>query len=289
MLSTSSALKNRGVVLGGGGVAGLAWHIGLLMGLLQGGVDLGEADEVIGTSAGAFAGTALLDDRGLKWAYDRQFQPARGEISAALAPDAVETFAAVLTSGMDDAAAGRRLGAYASGASAITPEDRASVVRSRLERTDWPSEKLLFTAIDADSGELHLLGASSGVDLVDAANASGAAPGVWPVVRAAGRRWIDGGSVSVTNAHLAARFRRCVVISPMTTNFSGVTVHQQVDSLPDTTSALLIHPDENSLAAIGRNPFDADRRSDTALAGRNQGAALAARTSAFWLSSVRHR
>ena len=46
------------IVLGGGGVTGIAWEIGVLAGLLDAGVDLG-ADAVLGTSAGAFVGTAL--------------------------------------------------------------------------------------------------------------------------------------------------------------------------------------------------------------------------------------
>lgn len=283
-MDSRNVLKGRGVVLGGGGVTGLAWQIGLLTGLLDKGVDLSGADEVIGTSAGAFAGTALLDERGLRWAYERQCAPSTDEIPAVLSPDSVETVIDVLGSAVDDAEAGRRLAEYASQASVIAPADRAAVVRGRLDRDDWPSEKLLFTAIDADTGGLHLLGASSGVDLVSAANAGGAAPGVWPVVHAAGRRWIDGGSFSVTNAHLAARFRRCLVISPWTVNFSGVTVREQIDGLPDVTAALLVTPDGRSVAAIGDNAFDADRRRDAALAGWEQGTALAPEVASLWLS-----
>jgi hypothetical protein len=48
----------RAIVLGGGGVTGIAWEIGVLSGLADGGVDL-RADAVIGTSAGAFVGAAL--------------------------------------------------------------------------------------------------------------------------------------------------------------------------------------------------------------------------------------
>ena len=41
----------RALVLGGGGITGIAWQIGLLKGLTDAGVDLSAADTVIGTSA----------------------------------------------------------------------------------------------------------------------------------------------------------------------------------------------------------------------------------------------
>ena len=48
------------IVLGGGGVTGIAWEIGVLAGLLDAGVDLG-ADAVFGTSAGSFVGAAFRE------------------------------------------------------------------------------------------------------------------------------------------------------------------------------------------------------------------------------------
>src|SRR6202012_5997823 len=49
----------RALVLGGGGPVGIAWESGLIAGLAQGGVDLGQADFTLGTSAGAFVGARL--------------------------------------------------------------------------------------------------------------------------------------------------------------------------------------------------------------------------------------
>ena len=40
----------RSLVLGGGGVTGVAWELGILAGLAEQGVDLTGADTVIGTS-----------------------------------------------------------------------------------------------------------------------------------------------------------------------------------------------------------------------------------------------
>jgi NTE family protein len=274
---------HRGLILGGGGVTGLAWEIGVLQGLLVKGIDLRNADAIIGTSAGAFAASALMDERGIGFAYERQRTAQVQEISAVFTADIIQQFKTILTACVDDEKeAGRRMGAFAAQAATIDTATRLAVVRDRLDRADWPSERLRLTAVDADTGILHLLDQASGINFVDAVSASGAAPGVWPVVEAGGKRWIDGGSVSVTNAHLAQQFRRCLVISPMTMNFSGISVQAQLDGFSDTTTALLVTPDESSVTAIGDNPLDPDRRRLAAEAGRDQGDRIAQRVAAVW-------
>src|SRR5262249_10866693 len=47
----------RGVVLGGGGIAGVAWEAGIVIGLRRAGVDLSSADVIVGTSAGSIVGS----------------------------------------------------------------------------------------------------------------------------------------------------------------------------------------------------------------------------------------
>src|SRR5215831_7600796 len=51
--------RSRSLVLGGGGPVGRAWEIGLLHGFAGRGIDLGTADLIIGTSAGAVVGAQL--------------------------------------------------------------------------------------------------------------------------------------------------------------------------------------------------------------------------------------
>nr|WP_047165584.1 patatin-like phospholipase family protein [Sphingomonas sp. Y57] len=274
--------KQRGLILGGGGVTGLAWEVGVLHGLLSAGVPLLMADEVIGTSAGAFAGAALLDARGIAWAYDRQLMGAASEISADFPPEVINALTSILRDHVDDPEeAGRRLGAFAIDARTTDTAARMAVVRDRLATGEWPSDRLRMTAIDARTGRLHLLDRASGVKIDDAAAASGAAPGIWPVVQIGETLWIDGGSVSVTNAQLASAFSRCIVISPMTMNFSGASVQSQLDDFGATRS-LLITPDPASSEAVGANPFDASRRPGAARAGYRQGLAVAEQAAAVW-------
>ena len=57
--SQDGSKASKALVLGGGGVIGVAWETGILEGLAEGGVDVRQADLVIGTSAGSMVGTRI--------------------------------------------------------------------------------------------------------------------------------------------------------------------------------------------------------------------------------------
>jgi NTE family protein len=65
----------RALVMGGGGVVGTAWMTGLVSGLRHGGVDLAEADVIVGTSAGSIVGTMLATGQNLD-SLDTPVRPA---------------------------------------------------------------------------------------------------------------------------------------------------------------------------------------------------------------------
>ena len=48
-------MTRRALVLGGGGVAGIAWQTGVLLGLAESGADVTDAEMLLGTSAGSSA------------------------------------------------------------------------------------------------------------------------------------------------------------------------------------------------------------------------------------------
>jgi NTE family protein len=52
-------MDKRALVLGGGGVTGAGWELGLVAGLVAEGIDLAAADLIAGTSAGAVTGAQL--------------------------------------------------------------------------------------------------------------------------------------------------------------------------------------------------------------------------------------
>ena len=55
----TSPRSDRALVLAGGGVAGIAWMLGMIDGLRRRDVDLVAADLIVGTSAGACVGGAV--------------------------------------------------------------------------------------------------------------------------------------------------------------------------------------------------------------------------------------
>ena len=277
---------NRAVVLGGGGATGLAWEIGVLEGLREDGIDLNDNARVLfGTSAGAFAATLVASGADIKRRFDDQFEDDAIEIAITMAPDlALQYQEAVDSSGSDAISLSKAYGQIARSSKTVTTDARLKVVRHRLGTDKWPSKQLRLTAIDADTGELVVLDSSSGISLTDAANASGAVPGIWPMVSAGGRNWIDGGMISAANVELGAGFDRVLVIAPVV---AAAAQRDSVDvaaaKLSKNATVVVISPDSEALAAIGPNVFDPERRGAAALAGQRQARSSSDEIRARWL------
>src|SRR5580692_5354743 len=71
-----SPMADKALVLGGGGITGIAWEIGMLAGLAaEHGLDLSDADLVVGTSAGSVVGVDVRSGLGLAQFYENQTAP----------------------------------------------------------------------------------------------------------------------------------------------------------------------------------------------------------------------
>lgn len=284
--STNSPRPTRALVLGGGGVLGLSWEIGVLTGLLRLGTDLGDADVVIGTSAGAFSATALLSGpEALEAIFASQLEPADNEVAAAADPAVLAEYATAFGEGGEDAQlVARLLGDVAKRhPEPISRAARRVVVRSRLPVTDWPSATLQVTALDADTGELCAFSQSSGVDLLDAVAASGAVPGIWPLEEFGGRRWIDGGMTSAANPRLATGYDKILIIAPSARGLGRLaSASQDAEELARAAEVVLVVPDADSVTAIGPNALDPTRRREVAFAGLAQSDRELAAVSSLW-------
>jgi NTE family protein len=113
-------------------------------------------------------------------------------------------------------------------------------------------------------------------------------PGVYPPVTLKGRRYIDGGMRSGTNADLAGG-HELVVLVALRLGDGGpndrmrARLDEEVAALTDGgAEVLLLTPDEASQAALGPNLMDFRRRPDAVRAGLVQGAALAGEVAARW-------
>lgn len=274
-------MSGQGLVLGGGGVAGVAWTTGLLTGLAENGQDLTGADLLVGTSAGSVVAAQVTSGTPLRELFARQHDPARQtpEIPADID---FEKFAAdfggAVTGSTSPAEVRRAVGRLALAAETVPEADRRAVIEARLPVHEWPEQRLVIVAVDAETGEPRRFDRASGVSLVDAVAASCAVPGVWPAVTIDGRRYVDGGVRSAENADYATGCTRVTVVSPLGADAPLPMEKPLLEVLDDLRAAgaevALITPDEASVAAIGENPLDPATRTPAAEAGRAQGAAL---------------
>jgi NTE family protein len=278
---------SRGLVLGGGGVAGIAWEIGLLARLAELGTDVRGADLVVGTSAGSVVGTLLRGDTPFEELWARQSAPVSAAEPAVQfdATAMMAEFAAALagTAGEQDARA--RIGALALRAPTPPEEERKEVIAARIGDPAWPAARLVVTAVDTADGAFRAFDAASGVPLLDAVAASCAVPGVWPPVTIDGRRYMDGGMRSVTNADLATGCERVLVVAPMKgfpESPLGPDLDTEVATLRRDAEVHVVLADEAALRAFGTNPLSPASRRPSALAGRAQADAVAEEIAAFW-------
>lgn len=277
-------MAEKALVLGGGGVTGIAWEIGILAGLAEHGVHLSDADLVIGTSAGSVVGVDVRSGVGLADLYQKQIAPATGEIYARMSLPVMLKFVRAMALTRKPEVARRRIGAMARKAQTETEAARRAVIESRIPVREWPSGKLQITAVDSESGEFAVFDAASGVDLVDAVGASCAVPGIWPPVTIDGRRYVDGGMRSGTNADLAAACERVVVLAPLAQGFGTVeSLRKQVSRLTDLgVRVAVVTPDKAARKAFGRNVLDPAHRPAAARAGRAQAESAVGPVSAVW-------
>jgi NTE family protein len=283
----SAAVSTRALVLGGGGIAGIAWEIGLLAGLAEEGVDVRDADLVVGTSAGSIVGTLLRTGADLAELYERQLGPVP-PTEKRTDFDATEMMTAIgaALAGVTDAQGARaRVGALALQAATVPEEERRATIRARIGEPAWPDRRLLVTAVDAHDGAFSAFDADSGVPLLDAVAASCAVPLVYPPITIGGRPYIDGGMRSIANADLAAGCDRVLVVAPFAGapgSPLGPSLDDEVAGLREKAEVHVVLADEVALRAFGTNPLDPATREPSAVAGRAQVPAVVEHLRTFW-------
>ena len=203
-----------GLVLGAGGITGIAWLVGALEAIrTHTGWDPASADVVSGTSAGAIAATVLVSDvlprSLLGYAEDRAVMDAaiaRATAGRDADPPGLPwpgSLALGLT-GLLATSPRHRLASLAG----FVPSGRLSNDEIRALTHDaaaagWPTHtELWLHACDYGTGRRVTFGrpGEPAADLADAVAASAAVPGYYQPVTIAGRRYIDGGVWSFSNA-----------------------------------------------------------------------------------------
>jgi len=286
----------RALVLGGGGPLGVAWESGVITGFAQGGVDLGQADYIQGTSAGAIVGARLASGVSAAALADAVLDRASAQIRPPVggSPDALRRMVQMLREAQggtrNPAEMRRELGALALGADGAAEAEFLEIIGRELgaiAHQGWPARAFACTAVDVQDGGFQLWEAGSGVDLLPAVTSSACVPGLCAPITLKGRRYMDGGMRSATNADLAVGHEIVVLIAMQTPAaaqgpFARV-IDEEVESLQeDGATVVVVTPDEGSVAACGENLMDAARKPAVARAGVAQGLAQAAVLKEVW-------
>ena len=197
----------RALVLGGGGFVASSWITGLITGMAEAGIDVRDADLLIGTSSGARVALQLASAAPLEEVFARQAGAARHFGAAPQAgrqPGAMDMRQVQQEVAQAKALGGSRediLRRY--GQLALTLAGPEPQARTQLPVEDWPERRVQLIALNAETGVRRAFDRASGIDLADALRATTASFGAAPVWFE-GQPYIDGGYYSSDNADLAA-------------------------------------------------------------------------------------
>lgn len=217
------------LVLGAGGLVGIAHHIGVLCALEQ---ELGLAEDQIDLVVGTSAGSAVAGYLRSGWS-PQELMDRTGDLGEA-APDpigsgAVDVFRHTVGSAYVMARASLRIPSILSlppvpslrrafPAGLVSMGEGIGILERELPRR-WPERSLYLATFDLVERRRVVLGApkSPYVALPLAVRASCAIPGVFAPVRAGAAVLVDGGAWSLTNLDLAvlAGCKRVICVPPM--------------------------------------------------------------------------
>lgn len=225
---------DRTLVLGGGGEYYVAWYCGFFHGLYEQKVDLGIAEMVLGTSAGAYAGSSLISGhfRRLRDEFNffSHFPGLFAKLAPVTSPNISQKRAQEINFNVKD---GSPESIRAIGLAALAADnrlngngvDRLAWLLTNDSWTDWPVAKMFTTANDCYTGERLVVGQTTarkdGIPLAHAAAASSSLPGVIGPTLLGQRYCMDGG-ISRTWAHtdVVAGSKRAIVIT-LTNGYDG--------------------------------------------------------------------
>ena len=291
-MNTTSHSHDRALVLAGAGAAGNAWQLGLTAGLAEVGVDLTQAELIVGTSAGSTVAAQLtsgMRPAELYAAILAEVPPPSAGRSALSGPSYLNWSDQIIADSSDAADMRRRMGAAALARDTSDGADSArwgQIVARRLPRHKWPDQRVLIPAVNARTGEPVVFDRQSGVSLVDAVAASTSAMTPY---RLGANSYLNGGYRRSSNADLAAGYGRVLVLEPFGGRTRqplewGMDLATQVSELRLAGSRVqTVFPDAGAGDVFDANALDPSTRLPAARGGYEQGRALAAALGEFWL------
>ncbi|HVY88965.1 MAG TPA: patatin-like phospholipase family protein [Hyphomonadaceae bacterium] len=285
-------MKDRALVLGGGGPVGIAWEAGVTAGLAEQGVDVTAADFILGTSAGSVVGSRLASGT-------TPAELAQGQIALARqmkasgsppppAPNLMPLIAFIQRFPLDGEPSlelRAEIGQFALSSQTISEDQFLAQIGAIAATGAWP-EKFGCTSVDTASGEFHIWRKADGVELPRGVASSCSVPGIYPPVTIKGRRWMDGGMRAGVNIDKAEGYKRVLALAVV----PAIAVSTYMPKIERESKAVreaggqveVIVPDTASQEVFGVNLMDASRRAEITEAGLAQGRREAERLITFW-------
>lgn len=214
VLTKGGPMNPQVIVLGGGGMVGLAWTLGWLSAADLPPYSNDFQPTVIGTSAGAIAGAAwLLGPDAVAGLLDGLVQAARTNPGTSDDETSSSELAFELCHSGDPAAVAA-VGTAVLAEFGRTDTGLHSERMQQMFGDDWSAGDLRVVARDAESGERVVFTVSDNVPLSQAIAASSCVPGQGPAIKIGDRYFLDGGFGSSINADVACGLGSALVLAP---------------------------------------------------------------------------
>ena len=198
-----------GLVMGGGGVVGIAWELGVLDALLQEQALIpADASALVGTSAGSVVSTQLAGGRSIDDLVAEQLAPPAGATGGGAAAPDMNAVMAIFGGMMTVSEMTRELALTTGKLALEAPTGPEASWIGWFEQmvgvADWPAADLRVVAMSCTRGERRVWTKADGVPLHHAVASSCSVPGMFPPVTIEGDRYTDGGAWSPSNADVLA-------------------------------------------------------------------------------------
>jgi NTE family protein len=173
-------------------------------------------------------------------------------------------------------------------AATISEEAFIALVGDRSLGEEWPDRDYRCTAFDIDSAEFTVWSKDSGVPLSRAVASSCSVPGIFPPITIGDRRYMDGGLLSGTNAHLVSGADTVVIVSVMSRILPDMGVlkegfDREVEELRAGGSTVeVIEFDDATIEVVAMDLMSSANSAAVAAIAVEQGKAEAERIGAVW-------
>lgn len=285
-----------GLVLGGGGYAGTAFHAGVLTALARAGWDAREAAVIVGTSAGATSaaliGAGFPPREYVPLVLGEPLGPAAAEVMQGMGrlgpaprmarPRLRPAAPALLRRGLRSRLPLGVLIAAALPAGTVDVDRVSPGYGPRFDQ--WPQQPVWITAVDLISGQRAVFGRTHRAPVAAAVAASVAIPGYFAPVVIDGVPYIDGGAWSTHHADLVAdQSLDLVLVSAPSSSADGWTrdpasilrlaarrqlLRELAEVRLSGARAVVFQPDGQMRDVIGVNSMSLTRRRPVAMAAQ---------------------